>query len=147
MTVQIRSLDPQSAELMSINLSSSINTLLPGRDPLPPLICFSRRTPGYNRVRQFQEKKPKQTKHKGSIHAYLAMGFSTVIWSPPMTGARGVCPLLPTTLLRTLRIPKPLYWEMTVEHCRAEGRKSASFLASINVTCLFSPAWSSHPKT
>lgn len=36
MTVQIRSLDPQSAELMSINLSGGINTLLPGTNsPLP----------------------------------------------------------------------------------------------------------------
>lgn len=35
-TVQIRSLDPQLAELMPINLSGGNNTLLPGKAPQHP---------------------------------------------------------------------------------------------------------------
>lgn len=99
---------------MSINLSGSINTLLPGTKPLPPPNLLFWKNTWLQQSEAIPGKKP-QTNSAERQHPCLwiqvAMGFSTVTWSPPMAGAMGVCPLLPTRLRRTQRILKPLYWK------------------------------------
>lgn len=106
--MQIRSLDPQSAELMSINLSGGINTLLPGTDPLPPRnLRFCRNT-------WLQQSEPIREKLSRKTATYL---FGYGIFHHNLESTSDQCkgvPSFPPRLLRTLRIPTLLHWEMTV---------------------------------
>jgi len=136
-TVQMRSLDPQSAELMFINLSSSSNPLFPGTDPPPPtpppIICISGRTPGSSKVSQFQGKK-KKIKPANSNWICLAMGFSMATWVARVAGARGVGPLLPAQFAQDTKDPKAASLGNHRVRPQASRTESAGSVASIGVT-------------
>lgn len=150
MTVKSRSLDPQSAELMSINLSGSINTLLPGTKTLPPPNLLFWKNTWLQQSEEIPGKKtPDKLDRKAASMLMNPSGYG--IFHCDMESTHGGCngsvssPAHQTA--QDTKDPKTTLLEMTVGNCRAEGRRSTSSLANVNVTCHFSPAWSSHPKT